>query len=89
MRSIRKKTVIVNLLDLPLGAFAVVRGIRPVSEQDTIARRLGELGFVAGETVRLVVQGPFGADPLLVELGGTRFALRRAEAARIELESGA
>jgi ferrous iron transport protein A len=32
--------------------------------------------------------GPFGADPLLVQIGFTRFALRRSEAARIHLRDG-
>ena len=79
----------VNLLDLSPGRAAFVRSVRPVSAHDPIARRLGELGFVAGEVVRVVLQGPLGGDPLLVELGGTRFALRRAEAARVVVESGA
>lgn len=48
-----------------------------------IARRLIELGFVPGEPVRISAFGPFGADPLLVHIGNSRFALRRSEAARI------
>ena len=48
-------------------------------------RRLRELGFVAGEEVQVVAGGPFGADPLLVQVGFTRFALRRVEAARVHL----
>ena len=52
---------------------------------DPIARRLRELGFVAGEQVQIVAQGPFGAEPLLVQVGYTRFALRRAEAARVRV----
>ena len=56
---------------------------------DPVARRLRELGFVAGEQVRILAAGPFGAEPLLVQVGFTRFALRRAEAARVRLrESG-
>jgi ferrous iron transport protein A len=52
---------------------------------DTIAQRLRDLGFVAGEPVRLVARGPLGADPVLVQIGYTRFALRRAEAARVRI----
>jgi ferrous iron transport protein A len=48
-----------------------------------VARRLRELGFVAGEDVEVVAAGPLGAEPLLVQVGFTRFALRRVEAARI------
>lgn len=53
---------------------------------DPISRRLRELGFVAGEPVRLITTGPFGAEPLLVQIGYTRFALRRAEAARVQVQ---
>lgn len=56
---------------------------------DVISRRLRELGFVQGEPVRLLTRGPFGAEPLLVQVGYTRFALRRAEAARVHVQLGA
>ena len=57
-----------------------------VPDHDAIARRLRELGFVAGEQVEVVAAGPFGAEPLLVQVGFTRFALRRSEAARIRIQ---
>jgi ferrous iron transport protein A len=53
---------------------------------DPIAQRLRDLGFVQGEPVRLVARGPLGADPLLVQIGSTRFALRRSEAARVSVQ---
>jgi ferrous iron transport protein A len=53
---------------------------------DTIAHRLKELGFVPGEQVRLVTVAPFGGDPILVQIGFTRFALRRSEAHRVLVE---
>ena len=43
----------------------------------------------SGEPVRVVAHGPLGADPLLVQIGFTRFALRRSEAARVRLMAGA
>ena len=52
---------------------------------DGIARRLRELGFVAGEAVEVMATGPVGAEPLLVQIGFTRFALRRSEADRIRV----
>jgi ferrous iron transport protein A len=55
-------------------------------EDDSISRRLRELGFVKGEPVKVVGRGVFGGDPLLVQIGFTRFALRRSEAARITVE---
>ncbi|MGH8491844.1 MAG: FeoA family protein [Moraxellaceae bacterium] len=74
------------LSDLPRYATAVVRAVEAAHAADPIARRLAELGFVPGETVRVTAFGPFGADPLLVQVGFTRFALRRSEAARVTVD---
>lgn len=74
-----------TLLDLPNGSTATVAAVDDAHANDAIARRLRELGFVAGEPVRVVTRGPFGGDPLLVQIAGTRFALRRVEAARVRL----
>jgi len=64
---------------------ATVETVEDLVENDAIARRLRELGFVAGEQVEVVAAGPLGAEPLLVQVGYTRFALRRIEAARVRL----
>lgn len=72
-----------RLSDLPKGATAVVDRVDDAHASDPIAQRLRDLGFVAGEPVRLVAVGPMGADPLLIQIGSTRFALRRNEAARV------
>jgi ferrous iron transport protein A len=76
----------VRLCDLPKGASAVVERVEDAHADDPIAQRLRDLGFVEGEQVRLVARGPVGADPLLVQIGYTRFALRRAEAARVTVQ---
>ncbi|WP_114239275.1 FeoA family protein [Dyella sp. C9] len=76
-----------RLSDLPKGATAVVDRVDDAHASDPIAQRLRDLGFVQGEPVRLVAVGPLGADPLLVQIGSTRFALRRAEAARVMVNS--
>jgi ferrous iron transport protein A len=76
----------VRLCDLPKGASAVVERVEDVQANDPIAQRLRDLGFVEGERVKLVAQGPVGADPLLVQIGYTRFALRRSEAARVTVQ---
>nr|WP_255682902.1 FeoA family protein [Dyella sp. 2HG41-7] len=72
--------------DLPKGASAVVERVEDAHANDLIAQRLRDLGFVAGERVKLVASGPVGADPLLIQIGSTRFALRRAEAARVAVQ---
>jgi ferrous iron transport protein A len=75
----------VRLSELAMGATAVINEVEDANPNDPIARRLRELGFVRGEPIRLVAQGPLGGDPLLIQIGFTRFALRRAEAARVTL----
>ncbi|WP_439640653.1 FeoA family protein [Nevskia sp.] len=78
-----------RLRDLPLRIDAVVERVEDASAPDPIAERLRDLGFVAGEPVRLVARGPLGGDPLVVQIGYTRFALRRAEAARVFVRQAA
>lgn len=76
-----------RLSDLPRGTPAVVDRVEDAHASDPIAQRLRDLGFVDGEPVRVVAVGPMGGDPLLVQIGFTRFALRRAEAARVNVHS--
>lgn len=78
-----------TLSELPSRVAAVVERVVDLAPDDAIARRLRELGFVAGERVEIVAAGPFGAEPLLVQIGYTRFALRRSEAARVHLRAEA
>lgn len=75
-----------RLSDLPRHASATVRAVEAIRAEDPIARRLAELGFVPGESVRLIAMGPVTGDPIVVQVGFTRFALRRAEAARVTVE---
>lgn len=74
-----------TLSDLPLHTAAQVEQVQDLHANDAIARRLRELGFVNGEDVRVVAVGPVGGEPLLVQVGFTRFALRRIEAARVQV----
>lgn len=77
-----------RLNELPRRTPAIVDRVEARHDNDQIARRLRELGFVAGEEVQVTAAGPFGAEPLLVQVGYTRFALRRDEAARVVLRNG-
>ncbi|QDE39333.1 ferrous iron transport protein A [Luteibacter pinisoli] len=74
-----------RLSDAPKGAQAVVQTVTDAHPADLIAQRLRDLGFVAGEPVKLVARGPVGGDPVLIQIGSTRFALRRTEAERVEV----
>ena len=76
----------VTLAELPLGVPAHVVGLRPVedtAEAKELALRLLEIGFMAGEPVRVIAQGHPGREPIAVRIGGTTFALRRFEAERV------
>lgn len=75
-----------KLSELPRRTAATVESVDDHTANDTIARRLRELGFVAGERVEVMAAGPISAEPLLVQIGYTRFALRRSEAARVQVK---
>lgn len=72
---------------MPLHRTALVESVEDRQPNDGIARRLRELGFVAGEEVKVLATGPVGREPLLVQVGYTRFALRRSEAQRIQVRA--
>jgi len=50
---------------------------------EELERRLIEIGFTEGASVRVLHEGLFGRDPIVVMVDGTRVALRRREAAVI------
>ncbi len=74
-----------KLTDLPRRIAAIVASVADQAPNDGIARRLRELGFVAGGAVEVMAAGAVGAEPLLVQVGFTRFALRRSEAERVRV----
>ena len=51
------------------------------------SRWLEEIGFIVGEHVMLMARGLPGGDPLVVRIGQSTFALRRAEAACVHVRS--
>jgi len=80
----------VRLSDLKVKQTAIISKINRVSKDnvnqpDLVASRLETLGFVPGTTVQVITKGIFGGDPILIQIGFTRFALRKVEAARIEI----
>lgn len=77
-----------SLLDLADGEPATILAVRDPDRGDAIAARLRDLGFVPGEPVHVLAHAPFGRDPIAVQVGFTRFALRRAEAERVLVAFG-
>lgn len=74
-----------NLSLLKRGTRAVIDAVESSHAADAIAQRLRELGFVSGEPVSVIAFGPLGSDTIAVQVGFTRFALRRSEAARVRV----
>jgi ferrous iron transport protein A len=72
----------VPLSSLRPGAEATIaRVLAPRGAQDDeLALRLIEIGFLPGERLRVVARGRPGDEPIAVRLGHTTFALRRFEA---------
>ena len=64
----------------------VKRRVDAAGQPDLVAVRLESLGFVPGAQVQVVTKGIFGGDPILIQIGFTRFALRKAEADKIDIQ---
>ena len=73
------------LSELALGQTASVVSVNDAYPADAIAQRLRDLGFVGGELVKIRALGLLAAEPMLVNVASSQFALRRNEAARIHI----
>ena len=73
---------------LPLRAQALVTGLLPArdAQEHSVLLRLLEIGFLPGETVRVVARGGVGGDPIAVRVGQVTFALRRQEASMVQVQ---
>jgi ferrous iron transport protein A len=56
-------------------------------QPDERARQLMDIGFVPGEWVTVLTRAWPGGDPMVVRVGQSRFALRRAEAACVQVHT--
>ena len=79
-----------TLADLPDGKEATVAGLTRVPGLDgeqasTLVARLRDLGFIAGARCQVIARMWPGGDPIAVRVGGSMFALRRAEASAVQL----
>ena len=71
---------------LPLHAPAVVHQVVTPAALSDWASWLAEIGFLPGESVRVIARGAVGGDPLVVRIGDSTFALRKAEAACVQVQ---
>lgn len=75
-----------NTLDqAAIGDLFSVRKVQAPNAAPEWGRLLEELGFIEGEHVTLMARALPGGDPLVVRVGQSTFALRRAEAACVQV----
>jgi Fe2+ transport system protein FeoA len=81
------------LAELRRGDTAIVSGLFDAAEMDagrgageSLIARLRDLGFVPGARCEVVARMWLGGDPMAVRIGGSTFALRRAEAAAVRVQ---
>ncbi len=79
-----------RLSDLKVNQTAIISKVNrtfdgKIAQTDLVASRLETLGFVPGTKVQVITKGVFGGDPILIQVGFTRFALRKVEAEKIEI----
>ncbi len=79
MKKENKKTM--TLANLQIGSEARVTRI---NGNNAITKRLMEMGVVPGVAVKVVKSAPFG-DPIQILVRGYNLAMRKAEAAAIEV----
>ena len=73
-----------TLRELPVGSAAKVKAVHG---QTAVSKRLMEMGVIPGTEVQVVKSAPFG-DPIQIRVLGYSLALRKNEAASIEVAAG-
>lgn len=72
-----------TLADVPIGGRARVKRVCGTGD---LCRRMLDMGLVRGAEIQMLRNAPL-RDPLEVVVRGTRLAIRRREAAQVEVES--
>lgn len=78
---------VLSLADLPVrvNAWVDTLTLDGDAEQQSLLIRLVEIGFLPGQAVRVVARAAGGGDPIAVRVGRSTFALRRGEAALVQV----
>jgi len=78
------------LAELRRGDVALVTGLADAAgsaaHDSALLTRLRDLGFTVGARCEVVARMWLGGDPLVVRIGGSTFALRRAEASAVRVQ---
>lgn len=76
--------MIINLNELPVGKYGV---IKEIDVSDTVKRRILDLGMIDGTKIKLLYKSPFG-DPKAYLVRGSVIALRNEDSEKIKIELG-
>lgn len=76
------------LTEAAVGESATVATLSVPAGLDGWAQQLQDLGFMPGERVTLMARGRSAADPMVVRVGLSTYALRSAEAACVRVRCG-
>lgn len=80
-----ERAALTTLDSLANGEARIVRAVRAPDNTPEWTQLLEEIGFIVGERVTVMARGLPGGDPLVVRVGLSTFALRRAEAACVHV----
>ncbi|HNG58636.1 MAG TPA: FeoA family protein [Cellvibrionaceae bacterium] len=76
-----------SLTECSKGQHVMLTELRPNpafgDHDNAVTARMKALGFLPGVQLTVIGYGLFGRDPLAVQINGTKFALRRAEAHKL------
>jgi ferrous iron transport protein A len=88
---VAEKLGAVGLHDLRRGEVAVIARVESLpieatgDAREVLQSRLRDLGFIPGARCEIVARMWPAGDPIAVRIGGSTFALRRSEAAAIQV----
>jgi len=68
-----------------IGQACQVASVTPPAAAPEWGRWLAELGFIPGEPAMVTARSPWGDGSVVVRIGSSNFALRRAEAACVSV----
>jgi len=75
-----------NLDQADNGQILRVKSIHSLPHSTELIHQLEDIGFIPGEQVSVLRRNILGGDPMMIRVGTSTFALRKNEAALVEVE---
>jgi ferrous iron transport protein A len=76
----------VNLDQAKRGQIFRVKRVHSNAQALELTHQLEDIGFIPGEQVSVLRRNILGGDPMMIRVGSSTFALRKNEAALVEVE---